>query len=311
MSRLRIGTRGSKLALWQAHHVANTLKKMVPGLRVDLEVMKTQGDKILDVALSRIGDKGLFTKEIEIALIENKVDLAVHSMKDLPSVLEPGFCIGAVLPRENPQDVLLSHRGYSFATLPQGARVGTSSLRRIAQLKARRPDVVIAQLRGNVGTRIEKMRREGLDAIVLAYAGVKRLGYEDMITDILPRDVFLPAVGQGAIGVEIRSADEATARLAALINHEQTRLEVLAERAFLRVLEGGCQVPIGAMAEIRGQDLNLSGMVAALDGAVIYQGALQGQVAEAEEIGCRLARQLLAQGADEILAEIGRVGEET
>ncbi|MGI6435193.1 MAG: hydroxymethylbilane synthase [Syntrophomonadaceae bacterium] len=291
--------------------MAALLQDAVPNLTVSIEVFKTQGDKILDVALSRIGDKGLFTKEIELALLENKVDLAVHSMKDLPSVLEPGFCIGAVLPRENPQDVLLSHRGYSFATLPQGARVGTSSLRRIAQLKARRPDVVIAQLRGNVGTRIEKMRREGLDAIVLAYAGVKRLGYEDMITDILPRDVFLPAVGQGAIGVEIRSADEATARLAALINHEQTRLEVLAERAFLRVLEGGCQVPIGAMAEIRGQDLNLSGMVAALDGAVIYQGALQGQVAEAEEIGCRLARQLLAQGADEILAEIGRVGEET
>lgn len=279
------------------------MQEAVADLTVDIEVFKTKGDKILDVALSHIGDKGLFTKEIELALLENKVDLAVHSMKDLPSVLDPDFCIGAVLPRENPQDVLLSQRGYRLADLPLNARVGTSSLRRIAQLNAVRPDVVIVQLRGNVGTRIEKMQKEGLDAIILAYAGVKRLGYEDMITDILPSDHFLPAVGQGAIAVEIRCNDEVTSRLVALIDHRQTRLEVMAERAFLRVLEGGCQVPIGAVAEINGTELSLSGMVATLDGKNICQGLGQGPAIEAEEIGSRLAKELLSQGAGEILKE--------
>jgi hydroxymethylbilane synthase len=309
MSKLRLGTRGSKLALWQANHVADLLRRAVPELEVTIEVIKTQGDKILDVSLSKIGDKGLFTKEIELALLNNKVDLAVHSMKDLPSVLEPGLCIGAVLSRENPQDVLLSRHAGGFAELPRGARVGTSSLRRIAQIKASRPDLIIVDLRGNVDTRIRKMQEEGLDAIVLAYAGVKRLGYEDLITEILPCDLLLPAVGQGAIGVEIRAGDNETAGILALIDHEPTRLGVLAERSFLRTLEGGCQIPIGALAEITGEGLNLSGIVSSLDGTVKYQGALQGKPEEAEEIGLSLANQLLSRGAGQVLTEIRRLGD--
>lgn len=309
MSRLRIGTRGSKLALWQAHHVANTLKKMVPGLRVDLEVMKTQGDKILDVALSRIGDKGLFTKEIEIALIENKVDLAVHSMKDLPSVLEPGLCLGAVLHRENPQDVLLSSRGYSFADLPHKAVVGTSSLRRIAQIKARRPDIVITDLRGNVDTRIRKMEEEGLDGIILAMAGVKRLGYQHRITDCLSQELILPAVGQGAIGVEIRAGDCSTQQLVHLIDDADARYEVEAERAFLRVLEGGCQVPVGSLARVAGPYLTLHGLIASVDGKQVYRGQIQGDKVDGEQMGRDLARQLLARGGAGVLEDIKRLGE--
>lgn len=309
MSKLRLGTRGSKLALWQAQHVADLLRQVVPGLEVEIEVIKTKGDKILDVSLSRIGDKGLFTKEIEMALLDNKVDLAVHSMKDLPSVLEPGLCLGAVLCRENPRDVLLSPQGCSLADLPQGARVGTSSLRRIAQLRARRPDVNIVDLRGNVDTRINKMQSEGLDAIVLAYAGVKRLGYEAMITEVLPTEVLLPAVGQGAIGVEIRSEDVNTAAMVRLINHEPTRMGVLAERAFLRVLEGGCQVPIGALSDEKSGQLQLAGLVASLDGTVVFKDSIAGQLDEAEEMGRCLAERLLSRGAAQVLAEIRRLGE--
>lgn len=309
MSKLRLGTRGSKLALWQAHHVADLLRQVVPGLEVEIEVIKTKGDKILDVSLSRIGDKGLFTKEIELALLDNKVDLAVHSMKDLPSVLEPGLCLGAVLCRENPCDVLLSPQGLSLADLPRGARVGTSSLRRIAQLKARRPDINIVDLRGNVDTRINKMQSEGLDAIILAYAGVKRLGYEDLITEVLPTEVLLPSVGQGAIGVEIRSEDLDTGRLVRLINHEPTRMGVLAERAFLRVLEGGCQVPIGALSDEESGRLQLAGLVASLDGTVVIKDTIAGQLEEAEELGRCLAERLLGRGAAQVLAEIRRLGE--
>lgn len=309
MSRLRIGTRGSKLALWQAEHVANTLKKMVPGLQVDLVVMKTQGDKILDVALSRIGDKGLFTKEIEIALIEHKVDLAVHSMKDLPSVLEPGLCLGAVLQRENPQDVLLSSRGYAFKDLPHKAVVGTSSLRRIAQIKARRPDIEIAELRGNVDTRIRKMEEEGLDGIILAMAGVKRLGYQHHVTDCLSQELILPAVGQGAIGVEIRAGDCATQQLVHLIDDTDARYEVEAERAFLKVLEGGCQVPVGSLARVAGPYIALQGLIASVDGQQVYRGQIQGIKVEGEQLGRDLARQLLARGGAEVLEDIRRLGE--
>lgn len=309
MSKLRLGTRGSKLALWQAHHVANLLQQVVPGLEVEIEVIKTKGDKILDVSLSRIGDKGLFTKEIELALLDNKVDLAVHSMKDLPSVLEPGLCLGAVLCRENPHDVLLSLQGISMAALPQGARVGTSSLRRIAQIRAKRPDIKIVELRGNVDTRIQKMQREGLDAIVLAYAGVKRLGYEPLITEVIPCEVLLPAVGQGALGVEIRSGDGDTARLVELINHEPTRMAVLAERAFLRILEGGCQVPVGALSEVESGQIQLTGLVASLDGTMIFRDTIAGRLDEAEELGQSLAVKLLTQGAEQVLAEIRRLGE--
>jgi hydroxymethylbilane synthase len=309
MSTLRLGTRGSKLALWQANHVADLLRRAVPGLEIAIEVIKTQGDKILDVSLSKIGDKGLFTKEIELALLDKRVDLAVHSMKDLPSVLQPGLCLGAVVARENPRDVLLSSHGSGFAELPRGARVGTSSLRRIAQLKAVRPDLNTVDLRGNVDTRIKKMQQQGLHAIVLAYAGIKRRGYEELITEVLPCELLLPAVGQGAIGVEIRSDDENTAAMLALINHEATRLEVLAERSFLRVLEGGCQIPIAALAQIEGDKLSISGMVASLDGSVKYQGDLQGKPEKAEEIGRDLANQLLAAGAREVLSELRGLGE--
>ncbi len=308
MSKLRLGTRGSKLAMWQAHHVADRLREKVPGLEVDIQVIKTKGDKILDVSLSRIGDKGLFTKEIELALLKNKVDLAVHSMKDLPSVLESGLCLGAVLCRENPQDVLLSRQGLGLTSLPRGARVGTSSLRRIAQLKAKRPDFNMIDLRGNVETRIRKMHQEGLDAIILAYAGVKRLGYEHLITEVLPQEILMPAVGQGALGVEIRSGDQDISRIVGLINHEPTRRGVLAERAFLRVLEGGCQIPVGALAEVEAGQLHLSGLVASLDGTAMYRGTIEGSLDEFEELGQSLAADLLLRGADKTLEEIRSLG---
>jgi hydroxymethylbilane synthase len=310
MGQLRLGTRGSKLALWQAQHVAELLRQKAPGLEVHIEVIKTAGDKILDVSLASIGDKGLFTKEIESALLDKKVDLAVHSMKDLPSVLEPGLCLGAVLNRENPQDVLLSPQGLGLHDLPRRARVGTSSLRRIAQLKANRPDLEIVDLRGNVDTRIRKMYEQGLDAIVLAYAGVKRLGYDHLITEVISCQELLPAVGQGALGVEIRSGDQDTAQITGLINHEPTRLAIMAERSFLRVLEGGCQVPVGALSEVAGGRLQLSGLVASLDGTKMYRETLEGSVEQGEELGQSLAGLLLQRGADKILAEIRRLGEQ-
>jgi hydroxymethylbilane synthase len=306
-----VGTRGSRLALWQAEYVVSLLGRYFPDIDFETVVIKTQGDKILDVALSKIGDKGLFTKEIEIALLDNQIDMAVHSMKDLPTQLPEGIEIGAVLERENPRDVLVSHRGYSLAELPPGARVGTSSLRRISQLRAVRPDLELVNLRGNVETRIRKMKTEGMDAIILAYAGVKRMGYLEEVTDLLSSAVMLPAVGQGAIGIEIRQGDTAVAEKVKTIHHEASGTEVTAERAFMRRLEGGCQVPIACQARAADEELIIDGLVASLDGKSVFRSQLRGQPGQAEELGKMLAAQVLTMGADTVLEEIRRWGEQS
>lgn len=311
MKKLRVGTRGSKLALWQAEHVVSLLGQHFPDVDFETVVIKTQGDKILDVALSKIGDKGLFTKEIEIALLNNQIDLAVHSMKDLPTQLPQGITIGAVLERENPRDVLVSHRGYSLAELPPGARVGTSSLRRISQLRAVRPDLELVSLRGNIETRIRKMKIEGMDAIILAYAGVKRMGYLEEVTELLSSAVMLPAVGQGAVGIEIRQGDAAVAEKVKTIHHKASGTEVMAERAFMRRLEGGCQVPIACQARAADEELSIDGLVASLDGKSVFRSQLRGQSGQAEELGQMLAAQVLNMGADMVLEEIRRWGEQS
>lgn len=308
MSSLRLGTRGSKLALWQAAHVSRALQEAVPGIEVEIIVIKTKGDKILDVALSRIGDKGLFTKEIEQALLDKEIDLAVHSMKDVPSELAAGLCLGAVTTRENPQDVLLSHRRLSFDQLPEKAVIGTSSLRRIAQVRARRPDIVVVDVRGNVDTRIRKMQQEGMEGIVLAYAGVKRLGYEDWISDYLPCEWMLPAVGQGALAIEVREQDAATRQLVSLINDRTTFQATRAERAFLRELEGGCQVPVAALARVEEDRLTLKGLVSSLDGSTVFKADCSCHPEQAEQAGKDLAQRLITQGAARILEEIKQSG---
>ena len=309
MKRLILGSRGSKLALWQADYVASQLSGIVPDLSVEVKVIKTKGDKILDVALSRIGDKGLFTREIEKELLDGSIDMAIHSMKDLPSQLAPGLCIAAVLERENPGDVLISRQGYKFYELPEGAVIGTSSLRRISQIRALRPDINLVDMRGNVETRINKMYEQDLDGIVLAYAGVKRLGFEDKISDFLPHEVILPAVGQGAIAVEVREGDGASLELARSINHEPTDWATRTERSFLKVLEGGCQVPIGCYAEVRGESMTVEGLIASLDGRRVFRGSRQGSCQEADVIGQQLAHDLLEKGAAGVLAEIREAGE--
>ncbi len=309
MSRLKLGTRGSQLALWQANQVAMELKGHLPEIEIEIVVIKTKGDKILDVALSKIGDKGVFTRELENALLAGEIDLAVHSMKDLPSLLAPGLAVGAVLQREDPRDVLISHQAYTLANLPQYGLVGTSSLRRIAQLKNLRPDLRITDLRGNVETRIRKMVEQDLDAIVLAYAGVRRLGLTDLITQIIDMDQVLPAVGQGAIAVEIRAEDEQTAAVLSNINHPPTYVATLAERAFLRELEGGCQVPIGCLGDITGEVLALDGLVAAIDGEVVLREKIFGRLEQAEEMGRNLAGTLLGRGGRDILQSIRCLGE--
>ncbi len=326
MQVLRLGTRGSKLAIWQAEHVARELSARIPGIKIEIITIKTKGDKILDVPLAKIGDKGLFTREIENELLAGNIDLAVHSLKDLPSVMADGLCLGAVLKRESPQDVLLSSKGYNLQTLPPGAVIGTSSLRRIAQLKALRPDLVLVDMRGNVETRIRKMDEAGLDGIILAYAGVKRLGFEEHISEIITMDQILPAVGQGAIAVEIRQDDEKTLQLIKTINDTDACLETTAERAFLAVLEGGCQVPVACLTRVVEQRLVIEGLVSSLDGSQVYKGNAEcdltskdrrmsqcqeepGAMSQAEEIGRKLAQQLLEAGAGKILQEIRALGD--
>ncbi len=308
METLRLGTRGSKLALWQAEHVKNSLAAAIPNLQVEIHVIKTTGDKILDVALSKIGDKGLFTREIEKELLEGSIDIAVHSMKDLPSQIEEGLCIGAVLPRENPQDVLISDIKGRLIDLPDGAVLGTSSLRRKAQIKHIRPDIQVVDLRGNVETRIRKMREEGLDGIILAYAGVKRLGHESLISEYLSYDLLMPAAGQGAIAIEMRAVDPEVLNIIQMINDDRTRIQVEAERSFLAALEGGCQVPIAAVAVIRGNSLVLKGLVASLDGHDILYSEMVGSKDQPAQLGQNLGRRLLDSGAGRILDSIKQIG---
>lgn len=309
MRKLRLGTRGSRLALWQSEYVAEMIRYFRPDTLIEIEIIKTTGDQILDVALSKIGDKGLFTKEIENSLLSGHIDLAVHSMKDLPSELPPGLSLGAVLKRENPQDVFISHKNYTLANLPPQSRVGTSSLRRIAQLRAVRPDLYMINMRGNVETRIRKMQEEDLDGIILAYAGVARLGFDGKISEVISTDLILPAVGQGAIAVEIRSDDYETEQVIAAIDDCPTHFATRSERSLLRELEGGCQVPIASLARVENHVIYLEGLVASMDGQNIIRGSRSGNIQEADEIGILLAQDLLTRGADRILDEIKRLGE--
>lgn len=299
-----IGTRGSKLALWQANFVANKLKSADQELEVEIKTIKTKGDKILDVSLAKIGGKGLFVKEIELALIRGEVDLAVHSMKDLPTEIPEELKLGAILERDDPRDALISKDGLTLAELPQASRVGTSSLRRQAQLLNWRADFTLVDVRGNLDTRIRKMKEGQFEAIIVSSAGVDRMGWQDLITERIPPDILLPAVGQGTIAVEVRTNDDYMTGLTSIINHRPTQLAILAERALMRRLEGGCQVPVGALGKADDDKLELQGIVASLDGKRLLKDSIQGASAQAESLGTALADKLLAQGADEILKEI-------
>jgi hydroxymethylbilane synthase len=310
MSRrtLRIATRRSQLALWQAEHVAERLRAHHPGVEVELLGLSTQGDRILDVPLAKIGGKGLFVKELETAMLEGRADLAVHSIKDVPMELPAGLVLGAILPREDPRDALVSGRFGHLAELPPGARVGTSSLRRQCQLRAARPDLQLLDLRGNVNTRLRRLDEREYDAIVLASAGLLRLGMEARIAHAFAPQELLPAVGQGAIGVELRADDAELHALLAPLHDPATADCVLAERALNRRLHGGCQVPIAAHAGLRGDRLELAALVGSLDGTRIVRGERGGARADAEALGIALADELLARGADAVLAGLGGAG---
>ncbi len=303
-SRVRIATRKSALALWQAEFVKAQLEHFHPGIVVELVPMSTQGDKILDTPLAKIGGKGLFVKELETAMLEDRADIAVHSMKDVPVEFPEGLMLSTICKREDPRDAFVSNRYSTLAELPEGAIVGTSSLRRQCQIKAVRPDLQIRDLRGNVNTRLAKLDAGEFDAIILAAAGLIRLGFVERIRNYISVEQSLPANGQGAVGIECRSADVAIHALLAPLEHAQTRSAVLAERAMNRALQGGCQVPIGAFAELEGEQLWLRGLVGQLDGREILRAEVRGNSADAEVLGQQLAAALLAQGAGEILAAV-------
>ncbi|PLX41434.1 MAG: hydroxymethylbilane synthase [Deltaproteobacteria bacterium] len=303
-STLKIATRKSQLALWQANWVKDQLEALNPGLKVELVKIVTKGDKILDVPLAKVGGKGLFVKEIEDALLDGRADIAVHSMKDVPTEFPEGLYLSVILKREDPRDAWFSAKGETLETIPAGAKVGTSSLRRKVQLKARRPDINFDDLRGNVDTRLRKLEEGQYDAIVLAAAGVKRLGLADKVTDYIDSDDVLPAVGQGAVGIECRIDDPETNALIAPLKDDVTWTQVIAERAFLGRLEGGCQVPIACYAEVEGEDIRLRGLVGSLDGETILTAEGNGKKGDEINLGVSLADELLAKGAKDILAEV-------
>ena len=306
MNLVRIATRKSALALWQANFVKAELEAAHPGLQVELVPMSTQGDKILDTPLAKIGGKGLFVKELETAMLEGRADIAVHSMKDVPVDFPEGLMLHTICRREDPRDAFVSNSYQQLADLPQGAVVGTSSLRRQCQIKAIRPDLAIKDLRGNVNTRLAKLDAGEFDAIILASAGLIRLGFENRIASFLEVGTSLPANGQGAVGIECRTADLAVQQLLAPLEHKETRICVLAERAMNRKLQGGCQVPIGAFAVLQQNELWLRGLVGQLDGSEILRSEIKGEAAQAEQLGAQLAEQLLALGADRILDAVYR-----
>jgi len=303
LNNITLGSRDSDLAMWQAEWVAGGLRRAHPELNFHVTGMKTKGDNILDVALAKIGDKGLFTKELEVALLEGKITLAVHSMKDLPTQLPDGLTIGAVCSREYPGDVLIAKNNKILQELRPGARIGTSSLRRRAQLLHYRPDLQMVDIRGNLPTRLRKFREMDLDGIILAYAGVKRMGYENLISQMIPFEICLPAVGQGSIGIEIRSDDDATRAIISPLDHRESRLAIEAERAFMKRLEGGCQVPIGAYARVESNWLSLEGTVADLHGKNAIRRSISGPAENAGQLGNHLAEILIEMGADKILQQ--------
>ena len=304
LKKIVIATRESQLALWQAEHVKARLMALHPGLEVELLGMTTQGDQILDSPLSRIGGKGLFVKELEVAMAEGRADLAVHSIKDVPMDLPEGFELAAISRREDPRDAFVSNKYPSLEALPQGARVGTSSLRRQAQLRARLPHLNVDTLRGNVNTRLRKLDEGQYDAILLAAAGLKRLGFDQRITALLAPEESLPAVGQGALGIEIRSGNPELAELLAPLNDPETAACVRAERAMSRQLQGGCQAPIGGYAVVRDGQLVLRAFVADLEGIRFYRATAEGALDQPEQVGLAAAEALARQGADRLLAEL-------
>ena len=305
--KLKIASRRSKLAMVQTLWVKDQLEKNIPNLEVSIEAMATQGDKILDVALAKIGDKGLFTKELEAQMLVGHADIAVHSLKDLPTNLPNGLKLGCITKREDPADALVVSKKndcYKLETLPEGSIVGTSSLRRLAQLRNKYPDLVFKDIRGNVITRIEKLDSGEFDCIILAAAGLKRLGFESRIHQIIPNEISLHAVGQGALGIECKSDDKEVLKIISVLEDKVSSQRCLAERSFLRELEGGCQVPIGVNSSIQNDEIALIGMVASIDGKRLIKDESIGNIKYPEEVGKKLAEKLKLQGADKILSEI-------
>ncbi|MGK7929839.1 MAG: hydroxymethylbilane synthase, partial [Microcystaceae cyanobacterium] len=305
MTAIRIGSRKSQLALVQTYWVQAELQKHFPDRQFDVETMSTQGDKILDVALAKIGDKGLFTKELEVGMLDKSIDFAVHSLKDLPTNLPDGLMLGCITKRVDPADALVvheKHKDKQLDTLPEGAVIGTSSLRRLAQLRYHFPHLTFKDVRGNVNTRLAKLDAGEYDAIILAAAGLTRLEMSDRIHQIIPSEISLHAVGQGALGIECRENDPTVLTVLKVLEDTETRDRCLAERAFLRELEGGCQVPIGVNTVIEGDNLTLTGMVASLDGKTLIKDTLSAKAVEAESLGVKLAHRLKEAGADQILA---------
>ena len=301
--KLVIGTRGSKLALWQSEYIKAKLEE-VTGLPVELTIIKTTGDKILDVPLAKVGGKGLFTKELEVELMAGTVDLCVHSMKDVPTELPEGLYIAAMPERVDPRDVIVSGAGYNLDTMPQGARLGTSSLRRRSQVKALRPDLEIVDVRGNLDTRMRKAENGELDAVILASAGITRMGWADRITHYIDPEQMVSAVGQGAIGIEIREDDEFMRHVMEAIGHPATMECVTAERVVMNKLEGGCQVPIGAYARIEGDRMVMDGFVGSVDGTTVLRAQLSGSIEDPVGLGDAMVAALIDKGADKVLAAV-------
>lgn len=304
-TKIIIGTRSSDLALWQAKFIKRELEKRNKNVTVELKLVNTKGDKILDVALSKIGDKGLFTKELERALLRKEIDIAVHSLKDLQTEIPKGLMLAAVTKRHDVEDVLIARKkGMTIEKLPDGGTVATGSLRRRSQLKHLRPDIRVVELRGNVPTRIKKFEESNWDAIILARAGVERLKLKKHVSSIIPRDIMLPAVGQGALGIEIRKDDRTTFEIVQSVNDENTHAAAIAERSLLKELEGGCQVPIGAFAEVKSNGLYLDGLVGSIDGSITFRKKVRGSKEKAGALGKKLAKDLKRAGAEKVLKEI-------
>ena len=304
MEKIIIGTRGSKLALWQANFIKNEIEKKHKTVRVDLKIIKTKGDKILDVPLAKVGGKGLFVKEIEEALLREEVDLAVHSMKDVPTFFPDGLYLPVITKREDYRDAFISRNGLKLKEMPENSIIGTSSLRRKSQIMNIRKDFHIKDLRGNVDTRIRKLDEGQFDAIILAVAGLKRMGFSEKITEYLDEKVMIPAIGQGALGIEIRENDDRILEIISFLKDDKTFIEVNAERAFLKKLEGGCQVPIGCYAKINGAELKILGFVADIEGKNFIKDSITGKIDDYKRLGIKLAEKILIKGGKEILEEV-------